>query len=615
VAADEAAPRRLEHQPALDGLRALAVIAVMVFHQNHLGGGFLGVDVFFVLSGFLITSLLLIDHANTGKIVSFAFWRRRVRRLFPALLVLLAITALYAVTVARPESLESIRREAFATLVYIQNYWVLNHPEDFRYPLAHTWSLSIEEQFYVVWPLLLAGLVWITRRRRWLVVAVLGLALLSAALMSARYGNAQGRSANFSTETRAHELLIGAALGIALLGRRVSGRVLHIAGTMALLILVVAAFTAGDHAPFLYRGGYLLIAVTTAVVITAAVSSGSSWLRAALSWKPLVWIGLISYGLYLYHFAMYGFVNAQDIVTWEPALVAMRFGLTIVVAAASYYLIEQPIRKGALTRTRTLILAPLASGTAVILILVATGGGTRLPVNDLQATTFIQARQNAPDGSTRVLMVGDALASSFVTPQAPQYQGSDINGVVEWTSGSCDPLRGQIAIGATVLPASPPCAFATSYRSAVDSYQPDVTVLAFGSSVVFDRVVDGKRLNVGTRAHRDWLYRELDALRAVLGRYGAQLVVTTVPCMSPPTTGQFGGLAGPLRDVRRVRRANEELRAYAADRGAVVADIGTFLCAHPDYIDATGVRLSPAGAFLTWGNIATAAHAAHRNEQ
>jgi peptidoglycan/LPS O-acetylase OafA/YrhL len=125
------APPRLEHQPALDGLRGLAVLAVMVFHQRYLGGGFLGVDVFFVLSGFLITTLLLIDHAKTGKAISLEFWRRRARRLFPPIIVFLAIITLYAATVAKPVDLAAIRHGAFATVLYVQNYWLIRHPRDF----------------------------------------------------------------------------------------------------------------------------------------------------------------------------------------------------------------------------------------------------------------------------------------------------------------------------------------------------------------------------------------------------------------------------------------------------------------------------------------------------
>jgi peptidoglycan/LPS O-acetylase OafA/YrhL len=606
-------PARLPYQPALDGLRALAVIAVLVYHQSHLGGGFLGVDVFFVLSGFLITSLLLIDHQNTGRVISFGFWRRRARRLYPALLVLLAIAALYAATVAKPQNLEAIRNGSWATLLYVQNYWLIDHPRDFASPLNHTWSLSIEEQFYLVWPLVLAALIGLTRRTRWLVTAILALALASAAIMFYRYTTTHTTGSSYaSTETRAQELLIGAALAAVLLRRRIAGsRYLDFAGLVAFAFLVVLVFTGSNQQGFLYRGGFLLVAVASAVLITAIVSE-NGLLRTALSWKPLVAIGLISYGLYLYHVPLFGFVEAQDVVRNEVGLVVMKIGLALIVATASYFLIERPIRHGALTRGRLLVVAPTAIAAVVAIVVVSTRGAAPPPVAELQGAIFRRARIEAPDSSTRVLMAGDTFASSFVTAEQPRFEGAGIQGVVEWASGGCDVLGNRIAIGDTVLPASPPCEFGPSYYSAVIGYQPDVVVLTFGPNLVFDRVVDDERYDVGTPEHREWLYERLDFLRGLLERGGAQLVLTTVPCMSPPTTGQYAGLAGPMRDPERIKAANAGLRAYAQDRNVRIADLGAFLCTNPEYMGDTGVHLSTAGVNATWSELAPIARDAHR---
>src|SRR5260221_6961507 len=155
-------PARLTHQPALDGLRGLAVAGVLLFHGGHLTGGFLGVDAFFVLSGFLITSLLLAEAGDRGGIALGAFWARRARRLLPALACVLAAVAVYAVLYAKADDLATIRGDALATIGYFANWRAIFTSPDYwamfrnQSPLDHTWSLALEEQFYLVWPLIAA---------------------------------------------------------------------------------------------------------------------------------------------------------------------------------------------------------------------------------------------------------------------------------------------------------------------------------------------------------------------------------------------------------------------------------------------------------------------------
>jgi hypothetical protein len=261
-----------------------------------------------------------------------------------------------------------------------------------------------------------------------------------------------------------------------------------------------------------------------------------------------------------------------------------------------------------------LVVAPTSIAAVVVLILVTTSGSAPPPSSELQLAVFNQARLDAPPGSTRVLMAGDTFASSFVSADQPQFDGSDIRGVVEGASG-CDVLDDQIAIGTTILPASPPCEYAASYFTAIVGFQPDVAALTFGPSLVFDRVVDGERLDVGTPEHRAWLYEQLDELIESLGRDGAVPLLTTVPCMTPPTTGTYAGLAGPLLDPRRRDAANEDLRAYAEDRDLSIADIGSFLCSHPDYMSDTGVHVTVDGADAAWTELAPIAREAAAADQ
>jgi peptidoglycan/LPS O-acetylase OafA/YrhL len=347
-------PRRLEYQPALDGLRGLAVLAVMIYHQGHLAGGFLGVDVFFVLSGFLITTLLLMDRANTGRLVSASFWVRRARRLLPALVLFLVIVGIYAVTVAPHSEIGAIWGGSLATLFYFQNYWLIHHPVPGDYPLSHTWSLSIEEQFYLVWPVTIAFLVRFLRGRLWVVAMTSILIIASVSLMLGHYDHGQVGAAYLSTGSRGQELLVGAVLAFMLFGRRGprsrAGQIgLEVAGFGAIGVVVVCVFTVTTTSAWLFKGGFLAIAASSAVLVAAAITPTSTRLRAVLSMRILVAVGLISYGLYLYHVPLDSFVNAQTLITNEAALVLMRFGASVAVAGASYVWVERPIRRSALT--------------------------------------------------------------------------------------------------------------------------------------------------------------------------------------------------------------------------------------------------------------------------
>ena len=286
---------RLPHVPALDGLRGVAVVGVLAFHLGHLRGGYLGVDLFFVLSGFLITSLLLVEREGTGRIDLGAFWARRARRLLPALFLLLAAVAAYAATNPVDVVMSGLRADALATLAYIANwhaivadkgYWDL-----FASPslLEHTWSLAIEEQLYVVWPLVVFGALRFGRR------AVLGTALVlaaaSALAMVVLHGAGDDTSrVYFGTDTRAAAVLVGAALA-AWRGSRFRGA--PAVGAVAAALLGVAWCTVPGTAGWLYEGGFLVCSIAGAVVLAGALQPGP--LATVLSARPLRHLGVISY--------------------------------------------------------------------------------------------------------------------------------------------------------------------------------------------------------------------------------------------------------------------------------------------------------------------------------
>jgi len=356
--------RRLSHLPALDGFRGVAVVAVLLFHAGFgwAQGGFLGVTAFFVLSGFLITSLLLVERDGTGSVDLRAFWGRRARRLVPAALVLIGLVIAYLALGARHAPI-GVVGDGLAAATWVANWrFVFTHQSyaglfSDPSPFQHMWSLAVEEQFYVVLPLLAFVLLGrgrgpARRRRFGLVVAgaVLASTVAAAALHSS--GGAPGR-AYYGTDTRAAEPLVGVLLALLLVGphgwRVWSGRlraaVLDVLGLASVAGLGALVVLVGERSDVLYRGGFLLAAVLSAVVIAAAVQEGTvvgRVLRAA----PLVGAGRVSYGAYLYHWPVFLWITHRTTGLDPLPLLGVRVAVTFALATASYILIERPVRAG-----------------------------------------------------------------------------------------------------------------------------------------------------------------------------------------------------------------------------------------------------------------------------
>jgi peptidoglycan/LPS O-acetylase OafA/YrhL len=354
-AAPNAAPQsssvivRLGYRPALDGVRGIAILAVLAVNSllPFFRGGFIGVDIFFVLSGFLITSLLMEEWFSSGTISLKHFYARRALRLLPALFVLLIASCLYGFLFQSREMAMVTWREVLWVFFYFAN-WMLTMKHEVG-SLDHAWSLSVEEQFYLLWPILLLALLRLRAKRDQMLVLLL-LAIVGSFAWRAFlwHRGAHYLRLYYGTDTRADALLIGCVIGMLFSTGRFRSSDLRV---YALLALFGGAFLFGvgmlvtHDSPFLYRGGFTLVALAAAGVIVEIVSSPTNFATRILSASPLVWIGRISYSLYLWHYPVLHALRVErfDGLGWSPVLLqVIRFGAVFGAACASFYLVEQP---------------------------------------------------------------------------------------------------------------------------------------------------------------------------------------------------------------------------------------------------------------------------------
>ncbi len=397
-------PLRLPYLRGLDGLRAIAVIAVVLYHAEvpWARGGFLGVEVFFVISGYLITSLLLLEWLRDGRVDMKRFWIRRARRLLPAVALLLVTVAL-AVTLFYRDGLNRLAEDVGAALGYFTNWFLIvkdvSYFDSFARPslLQHLWSLSVEEQFYVLWPIVFSVGFWLLRssdRRRtirsFLVVTVLGIAT-STILMAVLFTPFDDPSrVYYGTDTRAAGILVGVATALLAIPWRAhpdptrrARTAMAGVGWASLVTLIVILATMDEFSAFLYRGGFLLTSLVTAGLIVAAVSPARVF--GPLLDNPLTqWIGTRSYGIYLWHWPVFMVTRpGVEVADRSWLTFALRLSVTLVIAEISYRLVEMPIRRNGLRawgRGLATVLRP--SGTALrglagaLLLLLALGSAT-----------------------------------------------------------------------------------------------------------------------------------------------------------------------------------------------------------------------------------------------
>ena len=343
--------RRPAHLPQLDGLRTVAVLLVLVYHvartqeMRFLPGGFVGVDLFFVLSGFLITSLLLREHHRTGRLDLRRFYVRRLWRLYPALILVSAVVAIVFAFFPGVFGLEAASPlEALVALAYGMSWWSGLELPGGPYLLGLTWSLSVEEHFYLLWPLVLIALL----RRGGGVRAVVAVAVLANAYTAVLWHlGADPDRLYYMADARFAQMLTGCALAAALFARpdlgrlrpAVSGR----AATLSALAIAVVALVGSRYEAWYWSGGMQLVGVAAAVVIGHLAVHRDSRMSTVLRWGPLPTLGVWSYGIYLWHLPL---IRLAQPVFGETTLVAVAGGLAAIpVAAASYRFVEQPLQR------------------------------------------------------------------------------------------------------------------------------------------------------------------------------------------------------------------------------------------------------------------------------
>jgi peptidoglycan/LPS O-acetylase OafA/YrhL len=599
----------------------------MAYHSGVPGigvGGFLSQDPFFVLSGMVITLILLREWRSAGHIRLGGFYAARIRRLLPALFVMLICVTLFVNFLAPPGRYPGYRQDALAVLGYFSNWHFIatgtNYFAVSGAPslLTHTWSLAIEEQFYLVWPLILIAILWLTRHRQGLGLRVvfgvsMGGALLSTAWMAHLYrGGATSNRLYFGTDTHAESILVGCALAalLTMVNQRRHGEtlvpvarssrlrwILSVGGVTAALALGWQLTHVGSQNPFAYEGGFLVGALLTAVVLASVATAPKGPLAVVLSWPVLTYLGTISYGMYLWYFPIFQVVDADRTHRTGLSLFIIRLAVDVAVATVSYVLVEQPIRRGSLFRSsgtawfpRMRPIALLASSLAATLAVVV---GTTAASSVSVALPVSSARSSSPSpllpparNATRVLVVGDSTALTLgvdlPTAGAGWDAAIDEKGVI-----GCGVAIGPRLLehGVAGAPGAP-CDSATpaneqwpaQLQGLVASDRPDVVALLAGRWEVTDRIYDGQWTNILAPAFQRYVRDQLRLAVQIGTASGAHMALLTAPCYS--SGEQPDGSPWPEDSPARLKAYNDLIYAVAAEfpvRASVV-DLNAMMC-------------------------------------
>jgi peptidoglycan/LPS O-acetylase OafA/YrhL len=634
-------PVSLTYVPGLDGLRAIAVLGVMLYHGGApgFGGGFLGVNIFFVLSGFLITSLLLGEWTKRASIRLGQFWARRARRLLPALLLMLIAVSLYVRLLTPAGQFGDLRLNSISTLFYVANWNFIYSGGNYfdlaalPSPLVHMWSLSIEEQFYIVWPPVALVMLRLGRRLRparalWPILATAAVgALLSAIEMRLLFLHGASVTRVYEgTDTRSQDILVGATLAIGMAiwatrrrplpetpvapvtrsGRRRGPAVTPIPAweiesgpvRMALQVAGWASIGGGLYLwsqlggpdPVLFKGGSFLFALGVALVLFCVVTARTGSLSVALANPVFRYIGMISYGTYLWHVPLFDLLDPARVHLFGLPLLLVRVVATLSVATISYYLVERPIRRKSLASFRewkTWLATAFALATVVAVVIITT---IPVGVSDAAAASSVPA----PSGPqyegppVTVTLFGDSLAftagwSIATTGAALPYnvhfhsEGILGCGVV---SAAAHTVHGVTAASSDVCTTAKSTAeqWSQVWEDALRAQHPNTVLLMAGRWEVTDQQIGGQMLHIGETAYDRILDAALEKAVAIGTSTGAYMVLETAPCDS--SGEQPNGEPWPEDTAARRLDYDRILRQVAARHPGTVTvdDFGAEVC-------------------------------------
>jgi peptidoglycan/LPS O-acetylase OafA/YrhL len=586
-----------ERRAALDGVRAFAVAAVIAFHAGlpRAHGGFLGVDVFFVLSGFLITSLLVSEYDSRREISLPRFYVRRAKRLLPALALVSIAIVVMANLITPPGYYQSLRQDAVAALLYYSNWHLMATGHSYftilapPTPFTHTWSLAIEEQFYIVWPLVLLA---IFRWRRSLVAlgTIAAAAGVASSLLMA-YGAHAHWPINrlyYGTDTHAMGLLFGAATSCALYEairpssptKRIEAirRVLRVAGPIGAVAVLAVVVTAYGTSRWLFYVGFFAVAVGASAMVAYLVVLPRSGPARLLALAPIVYVGQISYGLYLWHFPIFQWLTSYWTGLDPVGLFAVRISCTVAAAVISFHFVEMPIRRREWPLTRRTAGTFAICGALVL-------GFCILGAERANAYPPVPAAPPASTASpSTTLILGDSIAFTLafaLAPSAPHYSlrivdGTIIGcGIVPSTAAQLHAqVRHRLArceLGphdSSLLPAW--------WSQRIGATRPRLVVLLAGRWEERNLLIGRQWYSINSPRIQGLMASSIRTISADSASAGARLVVLNMPCAWDGE--RQDGAPWVENTPERQREYNEQLRRDAAAVGAGYFDLNRWAC-------------------------------------
>jgi peptidoglycan/LPS O-acetylase OafA/YrhL len=549
----------MPYTPGFDGLRAYGLLMMLAYHHGVAGakGGIFTVSMFFTLSGYLIATLALAEWARSDRLSMAKFWERRARRLLPAAFVTIAgvvvLQWLYEVG-----SGERFRGDLLGALGYVANWRMAYSGGDYaaaftiEAPVQHFWSLAVEEQFYVAFPLLFVGLMALTRGRWRLVGIAFGLgavASFAAAWITASNQGSNSGLAYYATYTRASEILVGVALAFAVVTRPVQRflrsdagvRTVAVGGLGGLVGLTWLWTSIGLKDPFVFRGGTALNATFTSLVVLACTSPSLGLAAKGLGLWPLRNLGKVSYAVYLFHWPLFLLFDQERTGLDYWPLFFFRIGITIALAAVSYHVIEAPFRFKVAKGSRSRLTGVFAVGAALAVALVLV-----VPVHEPKTISFtstgnegqvqtgeVAAPKGDPTLATDVLVVGDSVSWTMLGGLDEWNKTHDDQqlAVTSWRAIAC--TLGDAAVVKSLGTIEPPTSDCVNFRPLLPGFLEqndfDAIVVTLGQKDLSERRLDGEWRHFGDPVFDEWFRGEVVELADTLAAEGVPVLWTTSP--------------------------------------------------------------------------------------